>query len=70
MRQYHRQYDLARRHFSDHPLHDWTSHVAAALRISATGGIDGNGVGLRQVARTGRINTEKEAVVSQYKILD
>jgi len=70
MRQYRRQNDPARRHFSDRPLHDWTSHAADAFRIYATGRIDGNGVGLRQVARTGRINTGEEAVVSQYEILD
>jgi len=70
MRQYHRQYVPARRHFSDRTLHDWTSHAAAALRISPTAGIDGNGVGLRQVARTGRLDTEEEAVVSQNEILD
>ena len=32
--------------------------------------IDCNGVGLRQIVQTGRINTGEEAVVSQYEILD
>jgi len=70
LRQYRRQYDPARRHFSDRPLHDWTSHAADAFRISATGRVDGNDGALKHVARTGRMNTGEEAVVSQYEILD
>jgi hypothetical protein len=46
LRLYRRQYDPVWRHFSDRPLHDWTSHAADAFGISATGRIGRNEITL------------------------
>jgi len=37
LRMYRREYDEKRQEFKQHPLHDWTSHYADALRYFAVG---------------------------------
>jgi phage terminase large subunit len=37
LRMYRREYDEKRQEFRQHPLHDWTSHYADALRYFAVG---------------------------------
>jgi hypothetical protein len=37
LRMYRREYDEKRQEFRTHPLHDWTSHYADALRYFAVG---------------------------------
>jgi hypothetical protein len=37
LRMYRREYDEKRQEFKPHPLHDWTSHYADALRYFAVG---------------------------------
>lgn len=37
LRMYRREYDEKRQEFKQHPLHDWTSHFADALRYYAVG---------------------------------
>jgi hypothetical protein len=40
LRMYRREYDEKRQEFRTHPLHDWTSHYADALRYFAVGRAD------------------------------
>jgi len=70
LRQYRRLFDPARRHFSDKPLHDWTSHAADAFRISATAETEICRPDLRKVAKTGRTESGEAAVVDEYAIFD
>ena len=70
LRQYRRLFDPARRHFSDKPLHDWTSHAADAFRTSATPETDVGRPNLRKVAKTGRTETGKHSIVDEYEIFD
>jgi hypothetical protein len=37
---YRREYDEKRQEFKQHPLHDWTSHYADALRYFAVGHVN------------------------------
>ena len=40
LRMYRREYDDKRQEFKQHPLHDWTSHYADALRYFAVGHVE------------------------------
>lgn len=70
LRQYRRRFDPSRRSFSDRPLHDWTSHAADAFRMSSICKLSDETQKLRDIARTGRMDSGETVIVSQEQVLD